>query len=148
MRGSLIPFGSAFGLTRDLRSEFDRMLNRFFEGDNGEPQLRGWNPKLNVSETEKQFEVTVDLPGMKLENFTVELRQGDLWITGERQEEKDEKGKTWHRIERHYGQFQRVLPLGTDVDPEKVEAEYKDGVLHVLVPKTEVAQPKKVKVKT
>ena len=103
---------------------------------------------MNVSETDKHFEVVVDLPGLKADEFTVEFRQGDLWISGERKEEKEVKGKTWHRVERHYGQFRRVLPLGENVDSEHIEAEYKEGTLHVIVPRTEVVQPKKVKVKT
>lgn len=146
MSTSLAPFKSQFGLPRDLRSDFDTMLKRFFDSGNG-IEMAGWNPEVNVSETDKQFEVKVDLPGMKPEDFTVELRHGDLWISGERSEEKEEKGKTWHRIERRSGQFRRILTLGQEVDADHVEAEYKDGVLHVVVPKTAVAQPKKVQVK-
>jgi len=147
MRTSLIPFGTEFGLSKDLRTEFDDMLQRFFGGGNGS-ELSKWVPEVNVSETDKHFEVKVDLPGLKPEEFTVEFRQGDLWITGERKEEKEEKGKTRHRVERHHGQFRRVLPLGENVDPEHIDAGYKEGVLHVVVPKTEFAQPKKVEVKT
>lgn len=147
MATSLIPFGTRFGLSKDLRTEFDNMLSRFFEGGNG-MNLSKWTPDVNVSESDKEFEVKVDLPGLKPEDFSVELRHGDLWITGERKEETEEKGKTWHRFERHYGQFRRVLPLGQDVDPDHVEAEYKEGILRVVVPKAEVAQPKKVQVKT
>jgi HSP20 family protein len=130
-----------------LRTEFNNILSQFFGGGNG-TELAKWAPQVNVSETEKHFEVEVDLPGLKADEFGVELRQRDLWITGERKEEKEEKGKTWHRMERHYGQFRRVIPLGENVDPERVEAEYKEGVLRVVVQKAETAQTRKVKVRT
>jgi HSP20 family protein len=147
MNTSLLPFGTRFGLSTDIQRELDNLLGRFFEGGNGS-KLMEWKPEVNISETEGQYEVHIDLPGMKPEDFTVELRHGDLWISGERKEETEEKGKTWHRMERRYGQFRRILPLGQEVDPEKIEAEYKEGVLRVVVPKSEVAQPKKVTVKT
>ena len=78
---------------------------------------------------------------------SVELRHGDLWITGQRTEQHEEKGKTWHRVERHYGQFRRVVRLGDDVNPDEVDAEYKDGVLKVSVAKCEEARTKKIEVK-
>jgi len=66
---------------------------------------------------------------------------------GERKHEKEEKGKTYHRIERQHGQFRRIIPLDLPVDADKVGAEYKDGVLHVTVPKSETAKPKRIEVK-
>jgi len=76
------------------------------------------------------------------------LKEGQLWITGERRQESEEKGKTYHRVERQYGRFQRVIPLPAAVNPEKIDAEYKDGVLHITLPKDETAQPKRIPVKT
>jgi HSP20 family protein len=103
---------------------------------------------VNVAETETAYEVTLELPGMKPEEFKVELKDRDLWITGEKKEEKEEKGKTFHRIERSYGEFRRVIPLPGEVAEEKIAAEYKEGVLHILVPKTEKAKPRRVEVKS
>ncbi|HID22904.1 MAG TPA: Hsp20/alpha crystallin family protein [Planctomycetaceae bacterium] len=149
MTTSLVPFGTRFGLFDDLRKEMDNLFNRFFAAEDGGElaQLTTWTPRLNLSETDKAYEVTVDLPGMKPEDFQVELKHGDLWITGERKGETEEKGKTWHRVERYYGQFRRVIALGDDVDPEHVEAEYKDGVLRITVPKAESAQTKRIEIK-
>jgi HSP20 family protein len=131
----------------DFRNEFDQMLSRFFDG--GEPQaLSQWTPRVNVAETDQHYEVTVDLPGMQPKDFEVEVRHGDLWISGQRTEEHEEQGKTWHRIERHFGQFRRVIRLGDDADVNTIDAEYKDGVLRVHVTKSEHARTKKVEVKS
>ena len=106
-----------------------------------------WTPQANVAETDAGYDVSVDLPGLKPEDFNVELRHGDLWISGERSEEREESGRTWHRVERHFGQFRRVIRLGDDVNPEGVDAEYKDGVLRVHIPKSEAAKSRKIEVK-
>jgi HSP20 family protein len=100
-----------------------------------------------VAETDTGWEVTLDLPGMKPEDFDVEFKHGDLWITGERKYEHEEEGKTYHRVERQWGQFRRVIRMGEEVDAERVNAEYKDGVLHITVPKTEMARAKRIEVK-
>jgi len=121
-------------------------LSREMEAEDNERQLI-FAPRTNVAETETEYEVTVDLPGMKPEDLDVELKDGHLWITGERKHEEEEKGKTYHRIERSYGHFRRVIPLEESVNPEKVDAEYKDGVLHITVAKDEAAQPRKIPVK-
>jgi HSP20 family protein len=87
-------------------------------------------------------------PGLKPEEFDVELKDNQLWITGERKQEEEQHGKTWHRIERHYGQFRRVIPLETAVEAEKVAAEYTDGVLRISVPKSEAVRPRRIEVKS
>ncbi|HUG90037.1 MAG TPA: Hsp20/alpha crystallin family protein [Planctomycetaceae bacterium] len=122
-------------------------MNQFFRGENGGGELSVWTPQVNVSETDEHYEVEVDLPGLKPEEFNVELRHGDLWITGEHKHESEQTEKTWHRIERRVGQFRRVIRLGDDVDPENVNAEYKDGVLHLTVGKSESAKAKRIEVK-
>lgn len=136
-----------FGLIDDFRKEVDQLMSRFFNGTE-EPELTYWTPRMNLAESDEAYEVTVDLPGLRPEDFTVELRHGDLWITGNRSEEHQESGKTWHRIERHFGQFRRVIRLGDDVSTENVSAEYKDGVLRITVPKTEDSKTRKIEVRS
>jgi HSP20 family protein len=131
----------------DFRQEMNQLMNQFLSSEDGGEQGLSFAPRTNLAETEQGYEVTLDLPGMKPEEFNIELREGQLWITGERKQEKEEKGKTYHRVERQYGQFRRVIPLDVPVDAEKVEAEYKEGVLRVTVPKTEGARPKRIEVK-
>ncbi len=147
---TLIPFNTRFGLMDDFRREMDQLFNRFFEGENGGEtnQVSTWAPRLNLSETESAYEVSVDLPGLTPDAVNVELRHGDLWITGERRGESDEKGRTWHRVECNSGQFRRAVRLGDDVDPGNVQAEYRDGVLHITVPKSETARTKRIEIKS
>ena len=91
--------------------------------------------------------MTVELPGIKPEDVRVELRNGELWITGEKKEEKEEKGKTYHRIERHYGEFRRTFAVPAVVKESQVDAQFKDGVLRITLPKAEQVLPKKIEVK-
>ena len=84
---------------------------------------------------------------MKKEDVKVEVLDGVLTIQGERTQEKEEKGKKFHKVERSYGKFVRQFALPTDVEATKVQAEYKDGVLNVHLPKTAAAKPTSVEVK-
>jgi HSP20 family protein len=89
----------------------------------------------------------MDIPGMEAKDIDIEVTGNTLNVSGERKEEKEEKGKTWHRIERKTGSFARSVTLPSAVMEEKVEAAYKDGVLTITLPKTEEAKTHKVKVK-
>ena len=146
---SLIPRGSrSWPMMRPFESEMENLMEQFF-GDGGKwpTTTDRFRPNVNLSENEKEFEITVELPGMKAEDFHVELEGNELRISGEKKEEKEEKGKTYHRIERSFGEFRRVVPLHTAVDADQIKAEYKDGVLSVKVPKAEEAKAKKIDVK-
>jgi HSP20 family protein len=124
------------------------VMERFLNPAEDWNELEKFAPMANVAETETHYEVTIELPGMTPEEFNVELRNGELWVTGERKEEKDEKGKTFHRSERRHGEFKRVFVLPAAINEDKVAAEYKDGILRITVPKVEAAKPKRVAVKT
>jgi HSP20 family protein len=104
-------------------------------------------PEANLAETEKSVEVTVELPGMKPEEVKVEIKGEQLWITGEKKEEKEEKGKTFHRMERRTGMFRRIFTLPVEVVDEKVEAKFAEGVLKITLPKAEKVAPKQIEVK-
>lgn len=130
----------------DLGKEMNRLFNHFGEGENGES--RAFAPRIDIAETDTSYEVSLDLPGMNAQDFNIEFKDGQLWISGERKQTNDEKGKTFHRIERYHGQFRRVITLGTDVDADKVEATYRDGVLSLHVPKVEAVQPRRINVKS
>ena len=103
-------------------------------------------PEANMIETDKSLEVTVELPGMKPEDVKGEIKENGLWITGEKKEEKEEKGKTYHRVERRSGSFSRSLTLPCHVNEHKVVADYKEGVLTIHLPKVEGAKTHKIKV--
>ena len=157
MLGSLVPWRerSLFPATdrfsrmiNRMEEEMEDLKERFWGGDGGWlTQKPGFLPRVDFVEAENQFEVTVDLPGLKPEEVNVELKDGDLWISGKREEEKEEKGKTYHRIERHHGEFHRVFPLPSSINQEKIDAQFDNGVLKIIVPKTEEAKAKHIEVK-
>jgi len=128
-----------------LRGEMEDLLSRFWDG---ESEWFGGNimPSVDFSETDKSVEVTMDLPGMKPNEIDIELNNNVLTVKGERKEEKEEKGKTYHRVERHSGTYSRSFTLPCAVAEDEVAAEYKDGILTITLPKTEEAKARKVKV--
>ena len=157
MLGSLIPWRERSPLPatdrfsrmmRRMEDEMEDLMERFYGGDGGWlTTTPSFVPTVDLVEAENQFEVTVDLPGLKPKEVNVELKNGDLWISGKRGEEKEEKGKTHHRIERRHGEFRRVLSLPTAINEEKIEARFDDGVLKITVPKTPEAKSKHIEVK-
>jgi len=150
MLRSLIPWRDT--LPRSI-SRFEDEMERTMEDFFGRRELGGeiatsFVPTTNLTENDNELEVTIDLPGLKPEEVNLELREGALWITGERKEEQEEKDKTFHRMERRYGAFRRVIPLPAAVDEEKVAAEFHHGVLTVKLPKAEAVKPRHIEVKT
>jgi HSP20 family protein len=132
----------------NLESEFGNMLERMFGPEmESWSELKAWSPRANVAETDKEIEFTVELPGVKPEDVHVELHDGELWISGEMKDETEEKGKTFHKVERRYGEFRRVIPLPASADKDKVDAQLTNGVLKVSIPKSEETRPKAIKVK-
>lgn len=132
-----------------MRDEMDHMLNTIAPGIASELSLgRGvWNPAVNIAETDDNYTVTAELPGFNKTDFKVTYDNGFLSIRGERKKEKDEKGKEWHRIESYYGSFERSFYLPMPVKSEKIDAQYKDGVLTLTLPKIEEKKPKEIEVK-
>jgi len=106
-----------------------------------------WAPAVDIQETDNEYLIKAELPEMKKEDVKVEVLDGVLTIEGERTQEKEEKGKKFHKVERSYGKFVRQFALPTEVEGAKVQAEYKDGVLSVHLPKTAAAKPTAVTVK-
>jgi HSP20 family protein len=106
-------------------------------------------PAVDVVESEKAYEVTAELPGIDEKNIEVKVANGILTMKGEKQEEKEEKKKDYYLQERHYGSFERSFEIPEGVDPDKIEATFKKGVLTVTLPKKVEAQKpaKKVEVK-
>lgn len=109
-------------------------------GDN-----RDWVPAVDIQETEDAFVATADLPGLSKDDIDVSLEDGVLTIAGERRfVNEEEEGKTFRRIERAYGTFRRAFTLPQGVDAENVEAKFKDGVLHLTLPKSPAAKARKI----
>ena len=106
-----------------------------------------WAPRVNIAETDKAFVIKAEIPEVKKEDVKVAVDNGVLSICGERKLEEEEKGKTFHRVERHYGSFCRSFTLPGNVDDDKIKASFKDGMLSLEIPKIEEAKPKAVEVK-
>ncbi len=129
-----------------LREEMDDLLSRFWPGE--ESWMPGrLSPSMDVAETDTTVEVRLDLPGIDPKDVDIRLSGNKLTISGERKEEKEEKGRTFHRVERRTGSFTRSMTLPCAVDEETVSANYKDGVLLVSLPKAEEAKSRKIDVK-
>lgn len=103
-------------------------------------------PALDIAENEDSVTVTAEVPGMKSEDIDVTLERGVLTIKGEKKFEDERKEENFHRIERSYGAFQRVVQLPTDVDEDNVTANYKDGVLTLSMPKSPAAKKRKIEI--
>jgi len=106
-----------------------------------------WAPRVDITETEKEFVIKAELPEVKKEEVKVTVENGVLSIAGERKIEKEEKGKKYHRVERAYGRFERSFTLPEGMEPKKVTSEFKDGMLTVHLPKNPETKPKTVEVK-
>jgi HSP20 family protein len=128
--------------------EIDR-LNRMFEAAwQGEPFSQGgWIPPVDIVETaEKDVIVRAEVPDMKREDIKVTFENNVLTIEGERKLEKTTEGDTYHRVERGYGSFRRSFSLPATVDAARIEADYKDGVLTVRLPRREESRPRQISI--
>jgi len=130
-------FAQAFGLTPARLGKGGQELMTITE----------WVPSVDIVEDEKEYVVKAELPELTKEDVKVTVENGVLTITGERKFEKEEKDRKYHRIERSYGTFLRSFALPEGADGAKVNAEFKDGLLKVHLPKSEQAKPKTVEVK-
>ncbi len=124
----------------DLFDSFFRGLERPFNGH------RLW-PVIDVAEQEGSITVRAEVPGCKADDIDISVHGNVLTISGEKKLQEEKKEKGYYHMESSYGSFRRDLTLPDDVDPDKVEATYKDGVLSINLPKTEKAKAIKVKIK-
>jgi len=124
-----------------IQNEMNRMFDQFFAEDFPfstrmitRPGM-DFFPKMDISETESEYKVTAELPGMDENDIQIRLEKDSLILSGEKKTESEEKEKTFHRIERSYGSFERVIPFDTRLDEDKISAVFKNGVLTVTLPK-------------
>ncbi len=126
------------------------IFERFFDdfqlpgvlNENGE-----WMPKIDVKETEAEFVINAEVPGMSKEDISITMTDGLLTLSGEKKHEHEEKKGDYHVMERRFGSFKRSFRLPEHVEAEKIDASYKDGVLTISIPKPETVQPKKIEIK-
>ena len=133
----------------DMHREIDRVFDSFFNDAFARTPLMGIMPgnngqmglSLDVAETDKAYLITAELPGLEDKDIDLSLSEGILTLKGEKQQENETEGKTFHRTERRYGSFKRVLQLPGDADENAVSATMKNGILHIEIGKNEKAEP-------
>lgn len=111
-----------------------------------EPTSRPWSPPVDIYETENELVLKADVPEIDPKKVAIQMENGTLTLKGERRFEDQGNGRGFHRIERGYGSFVRAFSLPDTVEPDKVKADYKNGVLTVILPKKEVAKPRTINV--
>jgi HSP20 family protein len=130
-----------------LHNEMDNLIGNFF-GDWDWPVWGHYHwPVVDIAEKDNEFIVKAEVPGCKADDIDISVHGNVLTISGEKKEEQEKEEKGYYHVERSYGSFRRDLNLASEVDPSKINATCKDGVLTLKVPKTEKAKPVKIKVK-
>lgn len=129
------------GNLQEAIREMRDMLTTSF-GDREALSMADWTPSCNVSETNEEYRIEAELPGVKQEDLEVNIDERVLTLRGERREEKEEKGKKYHRVESSYGSFTRSFTLPDDASEDEIAAEYKDGLLIVRIPRIEPKESK------
>lgn len=139
------PWGELF----NRRSRVNRIWDDFFDPTTGQANNAmdwSWNPVVDVYETDDQFVIKADLPGIAKEDIDLNVKDRVLTLKGERRLEKDGHTENVHSRERFYGRFERAFRLPNHVDGDKITADYKDGVLKIEIPKPEAIKPKQITV--
>jgi HSP20 family protein len=134
------PLRDFSNLRSEMERVFDTMLGRY-----PRERVEGlWAPLVDVEETKDNVIARIELPGIKKEDIKVSLHNNILTISGERKHQTEEKSKTYYRIERSYGKFQRTVELPSEVVADKAKANYKDGMLELVNSKSEKAKEKEI----
>src|SRR6266478_6424814 len=129
-----------------LQEQFNRLFSEAFDRSSDESSITTWAPAVDIFETEHELVVKADLPDIKPEELDIRVENNILTIRGERKFEKKVDEKNYLRVERAYGSFARSFSLANTVNTDAIQADYKDGVLTLSVPKREEAKPKQIKV--
>ncbi|NUN71176.1 MAG: Hsp20/alpha crystallin family protein [Bacteroidetes bacterium] len=140
----------AFRGLLSLQHDMNRIVDEFFRGDllaDGGFSRRDWYPAVDITENAERYVLNAELPGMAKEDVQVTLENNVLTIRGEKKGTTEEKQGDVHRIERRFGSFERSFTLPSTVDVNKIDAQYKDGVLSLTLPKAEEAKPRAIDVK-
>jgi HSP20 family protein len=141
---------NAFRELEDMMTRLNRVVSEgnTARGEGHEAMtMADWVPRVDVVETEVEYLIHAELPGVEKSDVKISVQEGVLSVAGQRQPEKEEKGKRYHRVERAYGTFVRMFTVPDYVDDSRLTAEFKNGLLTIHLPKTEKAKPKSIEVK-
>lgn len=133
-------------LRREMDHFFDDLVPFSWSRDHSEKALGTWAPNADITETEQEYQIMMDIPGMDKNDIKVNIQDGRVSVTGERKSEEKEEKADFIRQERYYGSFFRSFKLPEKVKDDDIKATFKDGVLRLLIPKAEVVKPKSIKV--
>ena len=129
-----------------MERELRRMFRDFEQGSEEPSSVAVWTPPVDIYETDNEVVVRADLPGIDQRDLDIRLENNVLTLKGERKMEQEVKEDNYHRIESAYGTFVRSFTLPAIVEEDKIKAEYKNGVLKIVLPKKEQAKPRQIKV--
>jgi HSP20 family protein len=135
------------GPLESIREEMQDLLSRTFGEEGDLWSVDRMTPSLDLAESDNALEVRMDIPGMEAKDIDIQVNANVLTVSGERKEEREEKDKTYHRVERRVGAFSRSVTLPCQVKEDAVDAQYKNGTLTIKLPKTEEAKARKITVK-
>ncbi|MCF7811808.1 Hsp20/alpha crystallin family protein [bacterium] len=133
------PFGS-------LQNRINRIFDDVQENDEDRPSYN-WSPRVEITEFEDRYELEAELPGLKKEDVKIELENNVLTISGEKSATHEKKDRKIHLCERIYGSFTRSFQVTSKIDADKINAEFKNGVLNLTLPKVEQEKPKQIEIK-
>ena len=139
------PFRNMTDIQGEVNRLFDNFLGRPTAATNG-PALRTWAPVLDMRETKDDLVLSFELPGVSEKDVSLSITGDLLTVRGERTLNRESKDESVHHVERIYGKFERSVQLPMPVQPERVKATYRDGILEVKVPKAEEVKPKAIKI--
>jgi HSP20 family protein len=125
-------------------TDFDRLFNTLFDRS---AEARSWTPPMDLVEAEDHFLLRADLPGLREEDVSIEVRDNTLRIAGERKAEHEQRERGWYRLERQFGKFSRALTLPEGINADTIEARFDHGVLEVRIPKPEEKKPRRIEIK-
>ena len=133
------------GLNR-IHSRFSDLFNEGFGRSLAKPTSTTWYPAVDILESKDSYVIRAELPGMKKEDFNLEVKDGTLTLTGERKSEKTAEGVDYRHVERINGKFIRSFSLPKSVKHDGIQASYRDGILEIRVPKAEEVKPRQIEV--
>jgi HSP20 family protein len=131
--------------SRELDQLFSRFVDQGFNGWGENIATSDWNPSVDIRETDEDYQIDLEVPAVQPSDVKVTFKDGVLAVSGERKYEKETKGKV-HRVERRYGRFTRTFRLPENVDEGRIEANSKDGMLYLKVPKRPEVKPRAIEV--
>lgn len=130
-----------------IQERFNRFLGNTVSRDRDEEMSLGaWIPPVDISEDKERILLTAELPGFKEDQIEIQMEGGVLTLKGERKDEEEKEGRTFHRRERSYGQFVRSFTLPNNVDREHIKAHFSEGLLEIELPKREETKPRQIKI--